>query len=75
MNSAKAVNNAFLQLLLERGASLDPKDEDGAIPLHDACAGGMLTLSLVKQHSENLLVLVLMRTILNRIYSDSTASA
>ncbi|XP_075110152.1 uncharacterized protein LOC107820678 [Nicotiana tabacum] len=29
-----------VQLLLERGASLEPKDEDGAIPLHDACAGG-----------------------------------
>lgn len=28
------------QLLLERGASLEAKDEDGAIPLHDACAGG-----------------------------------
>lgn len=30
------------QLLLERGASLEAKDEDGAIPLHDACAGGRL---------------------------------
>ncbi|PUZ42865.1 hypothetical protein GQ55_9G616100 [Panicum hallii var. hallii] len=28
------------QLLLERGASLECKDEEGAIPLHDACAGG-----------------------------------
>ncbi|KAM1037488.1 hypothetical protein EV1_032028 [Malus domestica] len=27
-------------LLLERGANLEAKDEDGAIPLHDACAGG-----------------------------------
>ncbi|KAG9134588.1 hypothetical protein Leryth_000919, partial [Lithospermum erythrorhizon] len=27
-------------LLLERGASLEVKDEDGALPLHDACAGG-----------------------------------
>ncbi|KAM1467142.1 hypothetical protein ACFX2I_032282 [Malus domestica] len=27
-------------LLLERGAKLEAKDEDGAIPLHDACAGG-----------------------------------
>ncbi|XP_016495930.2 uncharacterized protein LOC107814939, partial [Nicotiana tabacum] len=26
-----------VQLLLERGASLEAKDEDGAIPLHDAC--------------------------------------
>ncbi|MCD7448358.1 hypothetical protein HAX54_041093 [Datura stramonium] len=26
--------------LLERGASLEAKDEDGALPLHDACAGG-----------------------------------
>ncbi|KAI4371321.1 hypothetical protein MLD38_019569 [Melastoma candidum] len=29
-----------VQLLLERGAGLEIKDEDGAIPLHDACAGG-----------------------------------
>ncbi|XP_006649393.1 ankyrin repeat and SOCS box protein 13 [Oryza brachyantha] len=29
-----------VQLLLERGASLECKDEEGAIPLHDACAGG-----------------------------------
>lgn len=29
-----------MQLLLERGASLEAKDEDGALPLHDACAGG-----------------------------------
>jgi hypothetical protein len=26
---------------LERGASLECKDEEGAIPLHDACAGGV----------------------------------
>lgn len=31
-----------LQLLLERGANLEVKDEDGAVPLHDACAGGRL---------------------------------
>jgi len=31
-----------LQLLLERGANLEATDEDGAIPLHDACAGGSL---------------------------------
>ncbi|CAA0829714.1 Ankyrin repeat family protein [Striga hermonthica] len=29
-----------VQFLLERGANLEAKDEDGAIPLHDACAGG-----------------------------------
>jgi ankyrin repeat protein len=29
-----------VQLLLERQASLECKDEEGAIPLHDACAGG-----------------------------------
>jgi len=33
-----------LQLLLERGANIEAKDEDGAIPLHDACAGGSLIL-------------------------------
>jgi ankyrin repeat protein len=33
-----------LQLLLERGADLEAKDEDGAIPLHDACAGGRVNL-------------------------------
>lgn len=27
--------------MLERGASLECQDEEGAIPLHDACAGGM----------------------------------
>lgn len=32
------------QLLLERGADLEAKDEDGAIPLHDACAGGGINL-------------------------------
>ncbi|XP_073156652.1 uncharacterized protein [Henckelia pumila] len=29
-----------VQFLLERGANLEVKDEDGGIPLHDACAGG-----------------------------------
>ncbi|KAF2578855.1 hypothetical protein F2Q68_00002754 [Brassica cretica] len=29
-----------VQLLLERGANMEVKDEDEAIPLHDACAGG-----------------------------------
>ncbi|XWS59605.1 hypothetical protein CRYUN_Cryun08bG0136500 [Craigia yunnanensis] len=29
-----------VQLLLERGANFEAKDEDGAVPLHDACAGG-----------------------------------
>lgn len=28
--------------MLERGASVEAKDEDGGIPLHDACAGGKL---------------------------------
>lgn len=28
------------KLLLDRGASPEIKDEEGAIPLHDACAGG-----------------------------------
>lgn len=39
------VNNSLmylLQLLLERGANIEVKDEDEAIPLHDACAGGKL---------------------------------
>lgn len=31
-----------MQLLLERGANFEAKDEDGAVPLHDACAGGRL---------------------------------
>lgn len=34
-----------LQLLLERGANLEANDEDGAIPLHDACAGGSYVLN------------------------------
>ncbi|KAJ0963579.1 hypothetical protein J5N97_028701 [Dioscorea zingiberensis] len=29
-----------VELLLQRGANLESKDEEGAIPLHDACAGG-----------------------------------
>lgn len=29
-----------VQILLERGASLEAKDEDGEIPLHGACAAG-----------------------------------
>lgn len=29
-----------MQFLLEIGANLEAKDEDGGIPLHDACAGG-----------------------------------
>lgn len=36
-----------MQFLLERGANLEAKDEDGGIPLHDACAGGEFTLSLL----------------------------
>ena len=32
----------MMQLLIQRGANVEAKDEDGAIPLHDACAGGML---------------------------------
>lgn len=41
---------ALAQLLLERGASVEAKDEDGALPLHDACAGGeseTLNLNLI----------------------------
>lgn len=33
-----------VQLLVERGANLAPKDAEGAIPLHDACAGGFVGL-------------------------------
>jgi ankyrin repeat protein len=36
-----------LQLLLERGANLEATDEDGAIPLHDACAGGSLNYHIL----------------------------
>jgi hypothetical protein len=28
------------QILLTAGASMEVRDEDGGIPLHDACAGG-----------------------------------
>ncbi|ONK58714.1 uncharacterized protein A4U43_C09F15910 [Asparagus officinalis] len=30
--------------LVSRGANLEPKDEEGAIPLHDACAGGFIEI-------------------------------
>lgn len=33
----------IFQLLIQRGANLEAQDEDGAIPLHDACAGGSFT--------------------------------
>lgn len=39
-----------MQFLLERGANLEAKDEDGAIPLHDACAGGSLLLTCYSYH-------------------------
>lgn len=32
----------FLQILLAAGASVDVRDEDGALPLHDSSAGGAL---------------------------------
>ena len=28
------------QILLAAGANIEVRDEDGGIPLHDACAGG-----------------------------------
>ncbi|KAL5209420.1 hypothetical protein ABZP36_005043 [Zizania latifolia] len=34
-----------VQLLLELRASLECKDEEGAIPLHDACAGGFTEIA------------------------------
>jgi ankyrin repeat protein len=41
INNCKKFGFSFLiQLLLERGANLEAEDEDGGIPLHDACAGG-----------------------------------
>ncbi|KAK1313201.1 hypothetical protein QJS10_CPA06g00125 [Acorus calamus] len=32
------------ELLLERGASLESRDEEGALPIHDACAGGFIQI-------------------------------
>lgn len=29
------------QILLTAGANIEVRDEDGALPLHDACAGGI----------------------------------
>jgi ankyrin repeat protein len=34
-------------MLLERGANLEAADEEGAIPLHDACAGGSLNCNIL----------------------------
>ncbi|KAL6133462.1 hypothetical protein ACLB2K_065697 [Fragaria x ananassa] len=42
-----------VQLLLERGANLEAKDEDGAIPLHDACAGGYTEIVQLLMNSAN----------------------
>lgn len=39
-NCRKNLFSFPIQLLLERGANLEAEDEDGGIPLHDACAGG-----------------------------------
>lgn len=44
-----------VKFLLEKGANLEAKDEDGAIPLHDACAGGYteivrLIISYANEH-------------------------
>lgn len=38
---------------MERGASLEAKDEDGAIPLHDACAGGFTDIVELLMNSTN----------------------
>ncbi|KAL5709773.1 hypothetical protein ACHQM5_020419 [Ranunculus cassubicifolius] len=42
-----------VQLLLARGASLEAKDEEGAIPLHDACAGGFVEIVQVLINAAN----------------------
>lgn len=42
-----------VQLLLERGASLEVTDDVGAIPLHDACAGGFSEIVQVVINSSN----------------------
>lgn len=33
-----------MQILLQAGALQNVRDEDGALPLHDACAGGYLQI-------------------------------
>ena len=30
------------QILLAAGANMEVRDEDGGLPLHDACAGGKI---------------------------------
>ncbi|KAM7254883.1 hypothetical protein ACFE04_020124 [Oxalis oulophora] len=43
-----------VQLLLERGANMEVRDEEGGIPLHDACAGGFdAIIQLLINHANN----------------------
>ncbi|KAK7277443.1 hypothetical protein RJT34_22456 [Clitoria ternatea] len=42
-----------VQVLIERGANIEAKDEEGAIPLHDACAGGFTEIVQLLLSSAN----------------------
>ena len=50
MNVKSAFLNGFIEeeMYVRQPPSFEAKDEEGAIPLHDACAGGSLIL---KSHS------------------------
>src|SRR4051812_46644013 len=63
------------QLLLERGASLECKDEEGAIPLHDACAGGMHFSSALSLFCTLCLVYIIDIYFLYRLHRDSSVDS
>ncbi|KAK1403371.1 Ankyrin repeat family protein [Heracleum sosnowskyi] len=64
-----------VQILLERGASLEAKDEDGEIPLHGACAAGTIhAMESVSCDSICLILVLVARLAVSRHNSLSSIS-